>query len=490
MIDRLKGKKAFMIYAADHGESLGECGRLTHGASGDAPEQREIPFIVWMSDNYKEAHPDKWQAIESVKANEISHDYIFHSILDCLGIESEIVDKSLSLCRTNSFDKGEFHKMQIYIIAGENSGDFIGGLLMKALRLECKEHFGEVEFHGVGGQQMELVGLESLFPLNQINLMGFVEVIPHIFRIKKLIDQTVEDILVRSPQIVITIDSPGFTFRVAEKIREVAPNTKLVHIVAPSVWAYKSGRAKKYAKIYDHMLTLLPFEPEFFTEKGMSSMCIGHPALEQAFYEGSLGLRGEMNIDDETKVVAVTPGSRKGEISRHMPIIRKVFDELSATHKIKIIFVQADESNIRLISKFLNAAKFNYSFSTDRLKAFAVSDCAFAKSGTNTLEIAASGTPMIVGYKLNPITFVLLKMFIKVKYASLINIIPDREIIPEYIQSDFNVENIVLALSDLLSDPKRAKSQVAEAQKILKSIGLSSKKKPSMVAAKTIVNML
>jgi lipid-A-disaccharide synthase len=126
----------------------------------------------------------------------------------------------------------------------------------------------------------------------------------------------------------------------------------------------------------------------------------------------------------------------------------------------------------------------------DRLKAFAVSDCALAKSGTNTLEIAASGTPMIVGYKLNPITFAILMMFIKVKYASLINIIPDREIIPEYIQSDFTVENIVLALSDLLSDPKRAKCQVAEAQKILQSIGLNSSTKPSIVAAKIILSMI
>jgi len=386
--------------------------------------------------------------------------------------------------------KKENIKMKIYIIAGENSGDFIGGLLIKALKLEGKERFGEIQFHGVGGQQMELAGLHSLFPLNKINMMGFVEVLPHIFRINQLINQTVEDILVCGAHMVITIDSPGFTFRVAKKIRDIAPHVKLVHIVAPSVWAYKPGRAKKYAKIYDHMFALLPFEPTYFTAKGMSSICIGHPVLEQAFYSGSLGLREEMTIDNETKAVAVTPGSRRGELSRHMPIIRKVFDELSTTHKIQVIFVQSDESNIRFISKFLAGAKFSYSFSMDRLKAFAVSDCALAKSGTNTLEIAASGTPMIVGYKLNPITFAILKMFIKIKYASLINIIPNREIIPEYIQSDFTVENIVLALSELLSDPKRSKSQVAEAQKVLQSIGLNSSKKPSTVAAKIILSMI
>ena len=380
--------------------------------------------------------------------------------------------------------------MKVYIIAGENSGDFIGGLLINALKSECREQFDKVKFYGIGGREMRKAGLDSIFPLDQVSLMGFFEVLPHIVRLKKLIDQTVEDILVKSPQVVITIDSPGFTFRVAEKVRAMAAHIKLVHIVAPSVWAYKPGRAEKYARMYDHLLTLFPFEPKYFTDKGLPSTCIGHPVLEQAFYKGSSGLRKEMNINDEVKAIAVTPGSRKGEINRHMPVIRKVFDELSTTYKIRVIFVQPDESNIHTISKFLKGVQFDYSFSTDRLKAFAVSDCALAKSGTNTLEIAASGTPMIVGYKLNLLTFLLLKMLIKVRYASLINIIPDREIIPEYIQSEFNYENIISALGDLLSDDKNSDIQVTEAQKILKLIGFSSNKKPSVLAAKTIVNMV
>ena len=232
---------------------------------------------------------------------------------------------------------------------------------------------------------------------------------------------------------VITIDSPGFTFRVASKIREISPHIKLVHMVAPSVWAYKPGRAKKYAQIYDHILTLLPFEPQYFTEHGLASTYIGHPVLEQAFLKGSAGLREEMNIMNDLKVIAVTPGSRKSEIAKHMPIIRKAFDKLSTTYKIKALFVQPDESNIQEISKYLGSTNFDYGFSTNRLKSFAVSDCALAKSGTNTLEINASGTPMIIGYKLNALTYYLLRLMIKVKYVSLINIIPNREIIPEYI---------------------------------------------------------
>ncbi len=377
--------------------------------------------------------------------------------------------------------------MNFYIIAGENSGDLIGMQLMKAIK---KEQPGMLKFHGIGGRNMEATGLESLFDIQQINLMGVFEVIPHIFRLKKLIYQTVEDILSKGVKTVITIDSPGFTFRVASKIRKIAPHVRLVHIVAPSVWAYKPGRAKKYAQIYDHIFTLLPFEPKYFTEHGLASTYIGHPVLEQPFLKGSNELREEMNIRGDLKVVAVTPGSRKNEIARHMPIITKAFDKLSTIYKIKALFVQPDESNIQELSKYLSSANFDYGFSTDRLKSFAVSDCALAKSGTNTLEINASGTPMIIGYKLNALTYYLLRLMIKVKYVSLINIIPNKKIIPEYIQSEFNSKNIVLALSNLLNDKKKSESQVTEAQKILKSIGFNANKAPSSLAAKKIVNLI
>lgn len=379
--------------------------------------------------------------------------------------------------------------MKLYFIAGESSGDFIGSSLIKSLK-DVNQDERNIDFYGIGGARMQDAGIKSLFPIHQINLMGFLEVLPHVLKIKKLIEKTVEDILSKNVDMVVTIDSPGFTYRVVERIKEIAPHIKLMHVVAPSVWAYKPGRAKKYARIYDHLLTLLPCEPEYFIVEGLKSTCIGHPVLEQAFLKGSPELKAEMNLKGESKIIAVTPGSRKGEIRRHMPIMRMVFDKLFSTHDIEVIFVQPNEFNIQEIQKFLDGAKFNYSFSTDRLKAFAVSDCALAKSGTNTLEITASRTAQIVGYKLNPITFFLLKMMIKIKFASLVNIISNREIVPEYIQSEFNVENLVLALSDLLSDKKARESQVAEATKILEKIGLNVEKKPSMRAANIILDML
>lgn len=380
--------------------------------------------------------------------------------------------------------------MKYYIIAGENSGDFIGSKLMYELKIIANDRHEKVFFEGIGGEKMSSEGLSSLFPIEQINIMGFLEVLIHLPKIRKLIIVTAKDIISKNPDMLITIDSPGFTYRVAQKVRLIAPHIKLVHVVAPSVWAYKAGRVKKYAKLYNYLLTLFPFEPQSFIQKGLASTCIGHPALEQDFYIRSVDLRNEMNIPHDTRVIAITPGSRKGEIVRHMPIIKVALNQLSSTIKIYVFFIQPNENNISLISYYLEDALFNYAFTTNRLKAYAVSDCALAKSGTNTLEIAASGTPMVIGYKLNTLTFSFLKLLLKIKYACLINIIANREIIPEYIQSDFNKENIVFALNELLSDEKKSLVQVKDAQKILSTIGFRKKKqKPSTKAAKIISNI-
>ncbi len=377
--------------------------------------------------------------------------------------------------------------MKLYFIAGENSGDFIGAGIIRSIKQNNNDE-NNIFFCGVGGPQMESTGVKSLFDLQEINLMGFFEVLPHIFRIKNLINKTVEDIINSNTDILVTIDSPAFTFRVAEKIRKLAPKIKLIHIVAPSVWAYKEGRAKKYSKIYDKLLVLFPFEPPYFTKYGLSTEFIGHPVLEQSFYTKTKELRNEFNIADNEKIITITPGSRKSEISRHMPIIRSALDVLASTNKLTAIFVQPNELNVRYISEYLVGANFNFIFSTQRLKSFAVSDLALAKSGTNTLEIAASGIPMIVGYKLNILTYLILKIFIKIKYANIINIISNREIIPEYLQSDFTTENIIYALNAIMNDTKKANSQVTFAKDVLKTMGLGNKQNPSDKAAEIILS--
>lgn len=379
--------------------------------------------------------------------------------------------------------------MKLYIIAGEQSGDFIGCKLIAALKKCCTDKDIPLDLVGVGGERMQGEGLASLFPVEQISLMGFVEVVPHIRKIKKLIDDTVADIAYHRPDMLITIDAPGFTFRVAKEVKKHVSDIKLMHVVAPSVWAYKPGRAKKYAAIYDHLLTLLPFEPQYFLKEGLDATYIGHPILEQNFFSFSKGMKEEMGLPIDSRVIVVTPGSRQGEIKRHMKSIVGALERIERTHHISVLFVQNNESNISLISSYLAKVNFRYSFTTQRLKAFAVADVALAKSGTNTLEIAASGTPQVVGYKLNAISFFIVKMMIKIRFACLLNILAGKEVIPEYIQSDFTVDNLSLGLSDLLSDNKKSMSQVAGAQASLEKIGFGGDSMPSERAAEKIIEL-
>ncbi len=380
--------------------------------------------------------------------------------------------------------------MKIYFIAGEQSGDYIGSRIISALKDLSESQNTPVEFAGIGGDLMKEQGIDSLFPISEINLMGFAEIIPHIRKISQLIDDTVEDIAYHNPDMLITIDSPGFNKRVASQLKVHLPKIKLVHVVAPSVWAYKPGRAKKYAAIYDYLLTLFPFEPPYFHEAGLPASCIGHPIFEQEFLSNLESTRTKMNLSKENKIIAVTPGSRKSEIKRHMPVIAGALSIISETRNIHAIFVQSNEDHVGLISRFLDGVGFKYSFSTDRLSSFAVADVALAKSGTNNLEIAASGTAQIIGYKLNILTYALIKSMIKVKFACIINILANKEIIPEYIQSDFNKDNIALAISDLLDDPKKIESQIHESIKLLNKIGFDYKKDmPSEIAARKIFEL-
>ncbi len=363
----------------------------------------------------------------------------------------------------------------IYIIAGEVSGDAMGAKLMAELKPAI--------FYGIGGSQMSTAGLSSLFDYDELALMGFVEIIPRIFHLRKLIDDTVTDIISKNPDVLITIDSPGFTYRVAKRVRELRPAMKMIHMVAPSVWAYKPDRAAKYADVYDHLLTLFPFEPPYFTTEGLASTCIGHPIFEQKFGGGDT-FRKSHQILKNTKVVVVTPGSRRAEITRHLPIFLDAL-ELVRNKYPNLIAVFALSGHEELASRIINNRGIIVS-GNERFAAYAAADVALAKSGTNTLEIAASGTPMIVGYKLNPLTFWTIKLMAKIKYASLINIVEDRMIIPEYLQGQCVREGLSHGLLEILNNPQVGKDQVAASKIALKKMGFGSIASPSAEAAQVI----
>lgn len=369
----------------------------------------------------------------------------------------------------------------IYIIAGEASGDRIGSNLMNEMNAQNPDSY----FHGIGGEQMIHSGLAPLFPIEEISYMGFLDILLNIFKLKSLINKTIADIKSKNPDIVITIDSPGFCYRVVKSLRDDGYKGRIMHIVAPSVWAYKPSRAKKFALIYDHLLALLPFEPPFFEKEGLNTTYIGHPVFEQSFGEEN-NFRQRYDIKKDEQIILVTPGSRKGELKKHLPDFVNALNKLALTNSFIACFSLINHKE--LVEKYLTNASFKYIIvgNSDRLASYSAADIALAKSGTNTLEIAASKTPMIVAYKVDLLSYIVIKTLIKIKYASLINIIAGKEILPEFLQSNCNSDSLCKGMKGLLDNKKARDEQVTKAGKILKLMGYGSKEKPSAIAAQSV----
>lgn len=375
----------------------------------------------------------------------------------------------------------------IYVIAGEASGDFLGAQLMRAL----KEKDQNLRFSGIGGAQMEAEGLRSLFPMEAIALMGFAEILPHIFRLKKLIKQTINDIFTKRPDIIITIDSPGFNFRVIRALQDFP--AKKIHYVAPTVWAYKPERAKKTAALFDHLLVLLPFEPPYFEAEGLRTSFIGHPAVrERKERQGGEHFRAAHHIPEEALLLGMMPGSRKGELARHLPVFREVAARLiphfpnlhllipTPSHLIPIL--EAETRHWPLPVVLTSKAE-------EKMDAFSACDLALVKSGTVALEVAVAGVPMITTYRAHPISYYIIKRLAKVRYVNLINLILDKPLIPEYIQQDCTAEKLTAALEALLSDPAARAAQVAATRPALLALGLEQPQTPSSLAAEVVLNL-
>ena len=313
---------------------------------------------------------------------------------------------------------------KIYMIAGEPSGDFLGSDIIESI----KKKSTNIELKIVGGRLMESYGFQSLFNIKEISVGGIIEVIPHIFKIKKLIKKTVQDILMFNPDIILTIDSPGFCFRVSKTIKKLEPHIKLVHLVAPSVWAWRPKRAKKISNLYDKLLTLFEFEPPYFTKYGLDTEFVGHQA--------AINFEPTDKLKDD--ILLIMPGSRTQEIKSLLPI----FVEASKSMRQKKIVIPTLPHLVELIKSI---APNNFEIITDeneKKSLYKNSKLAIVASGTATLQLALSGCPMIVCYKLSNFTFKIVKMLIKTRFISLVNIISNKEIVPELIQNDCNSKKI------------------------------------------------
>jgi len=380
--------------------------------------------------------------------------------------------------------------MIIYIIAGEASGDLLGAHLMRALKQQPTQ---PIVFHGIGGEKMTEEGLTSLFPYYELSMMGFIEILPYIFNLAARVNSTVDDILTKRPDAVITIDSPGFCFRVVNKLRKENLKAKFVHYVAPTVWAYKPKRAEKCARLFDHLLALLPFEPPYFEKAGLACTWVGHPVVAETSVGNGAVFREKYQITEYTTLFCLLPGSRKGEVERHMPIFAKAISLLATQTPDLAIAVAVPKNVMPFIAPYFQGCPFRAVVTAseeDKKNAVAACNLALVKSGTVALEVAMAGAPMLVAYRVNPVSAWCFRRMSLIKYANLINILQEKEIIPELLQELCTPLLIANAGAHLLAYPGQQRLQKEQAEAALKQLLPANAERPSHIAARTILTLL
>ena len=377
----------------------------------------------------------------------------------------------------------------IFLVAGEPSGDQLGAGLMAALKAQSDT---PLRFAGVGGPRMEAEGLSSLFPMSDLAVMGLVEVLPHLFRILRRMAETEAAARRLRPDILITIDSPAFSLRVAKRLK--GAGFPLLHYVAPSVWAWKPWRARKIAGFLDHLLALLPFEPPYFEQYGLSTTVVGHPAVEGAVSaEEGQGFRSKHGFSQDVPLLAVLPGSRQSEVGR----LCEIFEETLALLKQDLPGLRAVVPTVPNVANFVKQACASWPVETLLLEtpdqkqaAFAAADAALAASGTVAVELAAARVPTVVAYRVSPLSAAIARRLLKVRYASIPNLVLDREIQPEFLQENCTATKLAAALSELLMDGSRRERQSAELERVVKALSGAGEGRPSQQAARTVLKVL
>jgi lipid-A-disaccharide synthase len=378
----------------------------------------------------------------------------------------------------------------IYLIAGEPSGDALGGRLMAALKALTG---GAVRFAGIGGEQMAEEGLESRVPLHELAIMGIAEVLPRARQIFRRVDETVAEIRRLEPAAVVTIDSSGFTWRVAERLRKCGATLPLIHYVAPMVWAWRAGRARRMARWYDHLLVLLPFEPPYFTTVGLSCAYVGHPVVESGADRGDgRRFRAQHGIPPDASLLAVLPGSRRGEIGRLLPVFGAAVARLAAARPGLRVAVPTVDTVAEMVAAGVRdwpAPTLVLRGQAAKYDAFAASDAALAASGTVALELAMAKLPAVVAYRVNALTHGVVRRIVRVRYIHLLNLILGRMAVPELIQRDCTPERLADAVARLLDDQEARAAQVADTQAALREIGLGTLS-PSRRAAEEVLAVI
>ena len=375
----------------------------------------------------------------------------------------------------------------VYLAAGEHSGDVIGARLIDALRGRRPD----LRFAGVGGPRMAELGVQSLYPMQDLAVMGLVEILPRLRLLRRRLRQTVADIEARKPDIVVTIDSPGFMLRL---LRRIGPlGIPRVHYVAPQVWAWRRNRVKKFPGLWESLLCLMPFEPPWFAEHGVSARFVGHPVLESGADLGDAArFRERYHVPRLATVIVLMPGSRPTEVKRLLPIFGRTLDSLRQVEPGIVAVIPVPLAVAGVVEAMVATWPERPVIVTDladKHDAFASAGAALTKSGTSTLELALAGVPMAVTYRVNPITAWFARRLIRVPFVAMINLLAVRRLVPELLQQDCRPEILARTLIDLLENQKSADDQRAGFREALARLRPASGD-PSVAAADAVLAVL
>ncbi|HAV07974.1 MAG TPA: lipid-A-disaccharide synthase [Rhodobacteraceae bacterium] len=388
--------------------------------------------------------------------------------------------------------------MKIYLIAGEASGDRLGAALMAGLR----QIRSDLQFHGVAGPLMQAEGMTSLFPMEELSIMGLAEILPKYFDLKRRIRETASDVVHVAPDVLITIDSPDFCLRVAKLVKAKCP-IRTVHYVAPSVWAWRPGRAAKMARVIDHVLALLPFEPPYMERAGMACDFVGHPVTteplatpaERAAFRASLGLPSAH--DPAAPLILALPGSRRGEVTRLAPIFGAALRPVLAQKPAAQVVIPTTRNVTDLVQNLtqdwpvtpliLDPRQSELAaYLAQKRASFAAADVALAASGTVSLELAANATPMVIAYDMAWLSRQIIPRMLKIDTVTLVNLVAESRTVPEFIGPACKPAPIGQALLDTLAHPEGQEAAMASTMARLGRGGLA----PGLRAAQAVLSRL
>ena len=375
---------------------------------------------------------------------------------------------------------------KIFILTGEPSGDKLASSVISKLKVLEPN----IEYLSVGGTHLNSLGIKSIFDLKEITYIGFTSVLLNIFKIRNRINKTVDEIIKFNPNILFSVDSPDFTLRVAERVKKINNNIKTVHYVAPQVWVWREGRVKKIKKFIDHILLLFNFEKKYFDKENITNSFVGHPLLEKQT-KSKIDL-SKMFFKDK-KIISIFPGSRSSEIKVLMPILIEFVKLMNEKYDDYLFVFHVTEENKYNINDKLKNSNLNNTevISDENIKSEILSISVFAvsKSGTVSLEICNANVPSIIIYKMNFLNFMIIKLLVKIKFANIINIINNKEVIPELLQKECNPKEIFRSVTYFLKNPILIDRQIDDYKKTLDEIRskTSSTGEASTILAKYLV---